>query len=81
MDLPRLREMPLAPTTPTSSRGLSSEFATPGQSALSIAINCSNSLVHPLGGLSALPPPPPSSAPHVSEREISIPQLVEYLRK
>jgi hypothetical protein len=79
VDLPRLREVPLAPTTPTSSRGLTSEFATPGQSALSSAINCSNSLVH-LGGLSALPPPPPS-VPHVSECEISIPQLVEYLRK
>jgi hypothetical protein len=80
VDIPRLRETPLAPTTPTSSRGLSSEFATPGQSALSSgAINCSNSLVH-LGGLSALPPPPPS-VPHVSECEISIPQLVEYLRK
>ena len=78
-DLSRRRDMPPTSSTPSSSRGLTSEFATPDLSAPSSAINCSNSLVH-LGGLSALLPSSPS-VPLVSEGVISIPQLVEYLRK
>ena len=79
MDLSRLRDTPLTSSTPSSSRGLTSEFATPGLPVPLPAINCSNSLVH-LESLSALLSPSPSVT-HVSEGVISIPQLVEYLRK